>query len=102
MASLREGLPLVLLEALHAGRPVVATRLSAVTGVVRDGREARLADPGSAISLAAAIDGMLSDVATARAMAETGRERARREFSMERVASNYLELYGALKRRRRR
>ncbi|MHC4711768.1 MAG: glycosyltransferase [Planctomycetota bacterium] len=101
LASLREGLPLVLLEALHAGRPVVATRLSAITGVVRDGREARLAETGSAISLAAAIDAMLSDVATARTMAQRGREMARREFSMERVASDYLELYGTLQGRRR-
>lgn len=93
MPSLREGLPLVLLEALHAGRPVVATRLPALDGVVENAREAVLVPPGSPLALAAAIERLPADPPASRAMARAGRERAQKDFSIQRAASSYLDLY---------
>lgn len=96
MPSLREGLPLVLLEALHAGRPVVASRLTALAGIVRARSEAILVDPGSPGALARGIERLLSKPDEAVAMGLAGRERARCEFTMERAAASYLALYSRL------
>ncbi len=102
LASLREGLPLVLLEALHAGRPIVATRLQGIDAVLSDALEGTVVESGSVEALASGIEKVLSDRDSARAMARRGREKAKREFSMERVASDYAELYSRLLARRRR
>jgi len=96
MPSLREGLPLVLLEALHAGRPVLASRLGALAGVVTAGSEALLVEPGSPGALARGIERLLSNPDEAVAMGLAGRQRARREFTMERAAGSYLALYSRL------
>ncbi|MCD6405747.1 MAG: glycosyltransferase, partial [Planctomycetes bacterium] len=93
MPSLREGLPLVLLEALHAGRPIVATNLPALSGVVKDGREACLVKRGSPGALAAAVSRMLAERGWARALAAAGQRRARREYSIERAADSYIDIY---------
>ena len=50
-----EGLPMVLLEAMSAGLPVISTRVEGIPEAVRDGREGLLAEPGDANELAAAI-----------------------------------------------
>jgi len=101
LPSLREGLPLVLLEALHAGRPVVAARLPALEGVVADGREAVLVEAGSPGALAAGIQRLVADPARAAAMGLAGREKARRRFSIKRAARDYLRLYRNLLEGRR-
>jgi glycosyltransferase involved in cell wall biosynthesis len=102
LPSRREGLPLVLLEALHAGRPIVASRLSSLDGVVTDGREAVLFDPDDAAALADAIEGIIRNPNGARAMASRARLRAREEFSMRRAALEYAALYEDVMRECRR
>ncbi len=102
MPSLREGLPLVLLEALHAGRPIVATNLPALSGVVKDGREAYLVERGSPRALAAAIARMLADRDSARALAAAGQRRARLEYSIERAAGSYIKIYQEVIEERKR
>ncbi len=51
-----EGLPMVILEAMACGVPIVATRVEGVPEAVRHGRDGLLADPGSADELARAIE----------------------------------------------
>jgi glycosyltransferase involved in cell wall biosynthesis len=102
MPSLREGLPLVLLEAMHAGRPIVATRLPALEGVAEDGRESVLVEPGSPQALARGIERVLHDRCTARAMGEAGRRHAQKSFSMRRAAEEYLEVYRQARGARKR
>jgi glycosyltransferase involved in cell wall biosynthesis len=53
-----EGLPMVVLEAMAAGVPVVATRVPGVPEAIRHGREGILAEPNSAVELARAIAGV--------------------------------------------
>lgn len=100
LPSRREGLPLVLLEALHAARPVVASRLPSLVAVVADGREALLVEPDSPMALARAIERLMADPVAARAMAAQGRALAGREFSIERAASSYIDVFTRVGRRR--
>jgi glycosyltransferase involved in cell wall biosynthesis len=91
-----EGFGMVLLEAMLAGLPVAATRVSAVPEVVADGETGLLVPPGSADALADALDALLSDPARARALGEAGRRRARERFSVAGMADRTLALYGSL------
>jgi glycosyltransferase involved in cell wall biosynthesis len=88
-----EGFGIVLLEAMLAGLPVAATRVSAVPEVVADGETGVLVEPGDAHGLGGALDALLSDQARARAYGEAGRARARERFSVARMADRTVEVY---------
>ena len=68
-----EGFGMMLIEAMAAGRPIVATRVGAIPEIVRDGRTGVLAEPRDAQALARAITGMLDDPQRRIAMGEAGR-----------------------------
>jgi glycosyltransferase involved in cell wall biosynthesis len=78
LASAVEGVPTAILEAMAAGRPVVATRVGHVKSIVDDGVEGFLVDPGDLGSLAERITRLLTDPALARRMGDAGRLRAAR------------------------
>jgi len=88
-----EGFGIVLLEAMLAGLPVVATRVSAVPEVVADGETGVLVEAGDVDGLAAALQELLSDRERARALGEAGRRRAREEFSVARMAERTQAVY---------
>ena len=88
-----EGFGIVLLEAMLASLPIVATRVSAVPEVVADGETGLLVRAGDAAGLAASLDRLLSDRALARRLGEAGRERARAEFSVARMTERTLAVY---------
>ena len=91
--SLRgESFGLVLLEAMAASTPVVASDLPGYRNVARDGREAVLVPPGDSNALAAALSRVLGSPETVRSLTAAGDARAM-EFSMERLAERSLELY---------
>ena len=73
--SIYEGMPLVVLEAMDAALPVVASRVSGMPEVVVDGETGRLVPPESSGALAAAIEELLADPEEARRMGERGRAR---------------------------
>ena len=56
-----EGIPVSLMEAMACGVPVIATRISGIPELVRDGETGVLAEPGDAAGLAAAIEGLLAE-----------------------------------------
>lgn len=87
-----ESFGVVLLEAMAAETPVVASDLVGYATVARDGKDAELAPPGDAEALAAAIDRVLGDPDLAHRLVDSGRERAA-EFSMEHLAEIYLGMY---------
>ena len=89
-----EGFGIVLLEAMLARLPVVATRVSAVPEIVADGETGLLVEPGDDAGVAAALRELLADGPRARALGEAGYARARSEFSVARMADRTLELYG--------
>jgi glycosyltransferase involved in cell wall biosynthesis len=96
LSSVREGQPMVLLEAMSAARPIVATRVGGIPKTVNDGVEALLVPPGNAAALAEAIGRLLDDRELARRLGEKARTRMREEFSIEAVAQAHLKLYSRL------
>lgn len=87
-----ESFGVVLLEAMAAGTPVVASDLPGYAKVGRQGREALLVPPGDAGALGDALTRVLSDTSLASGLVECGRARAD-ELSMDRLAECYLEMY---------
>jgi glycosyltransferase involved in cell wall biosynthesis len=78
--SIYEGMPLVVLEAMEAAVPVVASRVSGIPEVVEDGRTGWLVPPEEPASLAAALAAALDDPAEARRRGAAGRERLEQCF----------------------
>ena len=88
-----EGLPLVILEAMARGRPVVATAVDGIPEIVIDGRTGLLHPHGDAETLAARLLSLLEDGALAARFGEAGREFVKMEWSRERFAANMARLY---------
>jgi glycosyltransferase involved in cell wall biosynthesis len=96
LSSVIEGFPLVTLEAMAAGKPVVVTRSGGPQEVVEDGRTGFLVPPGDSDALAKSITAVLSDPARAAAMGNNAREKVHREFTLEGMVRNYERLYEEL------
>jgi glycosyltransferase involved in cell wall biosynthesis len=88
-----EGFGLALLEAMLAGKPVVATRVSSIPEIVVDGETGLLVAPDDDEALAAAILRLLRDPEEARRLGEAGLARARGEFSVEQMSRRTLAVY---------
>jgi glycosyltransferase involved in cell wall biosynthesis len=88
-----EGLPIVLLEALAAGCPVVASRVGGVPGVITDGVNGTLVTPRAPSELGAAIVGLLESPNRRQSHAEAGRATFRTRFSAELMTARYERLY---------
>ena len=91
-----EGMPNVVLEAMQAGKPVVATRIAGMDETVVDGETGILVPPRMPFELARGMRKLLLDPELARRMGEAGRERASQEFSVARMADAYEALYESL------
>ena len=85
-----EGFGLALLEAMLAGKPVVATRVSSIPEIVVDGETGLLVPPDDPEALAAAILRVLRDPGR---LGEAGLARARSEFSVELMSRRTLAVY---------
>lgn len=80
LSSIYEGFGLVLLEAMAAGRPIVATRVSAIPEVVADGETGRLVPDGDATAFADALSHVLADPV---AMGAAARRRLVTHYSLD-------------------
>lgn len=91
-----EGLPLVILEAMAQGLPVVATAVDGVPEAVADGETGYTVPHAEPEALAAAIGTLLEDPARASAMGRAGRERVEKMFSVAQFEASLLKLYDQL------
>ena len=90
-----EGIPVALMEAMAGGVPVVATRLSGIPELVRDGDTGLLVPPRDVRALAAALAQVLEDEALAQRLARRGRELVERSFNLASEAERLGDLIAA-------
>jgi phosphatidylinositol alpha-mannosyltransferase len=93
-----ESFGVVLLEAMAASTPIVASALQGYRNVARHGIDALLTPPGDASALAGALESVLGDPSMGRRLVAAGETRAS-EFAMDRLAEKYLELYTRVSRK---
>ena len=91
----REGIPVVLMEAMSCGVAVVASRISGIPELVQDGVSGLLVPPRDAQALAAALRRLHEDAALRRRLGAAARERVREEFDLEHSARELAERFGA-------
>ena len=87
-----ESFGVVLLEAMAAGAPIVASDLPGYRNVARPDEHAALVPPSDAGALARALNAVIGDEARRDQLRAAGRERAA-EFSMDALASRYIGIY---------
>ena len=95
LPSFAEGVPVVLMEAMAARVPVVATRVAGVAELVEDGVSGHLVPPGDAETLTGALRRIMGDEALRRAMGAAGRARVLEAFDARREASRLAGLFAA-------
>jgi colanic acid/amylovoran biosynthesis glycosyltransferase len=93
-AGKREGIPVVLIEAMSSAVPVVASDLSGIPELVQDGTTGLLVPPGDAAGLARALRRLAEEPALAARLGRAGRARVEAEFDVHRSARRLVELFG--------
>jgi glycosyltransferase involved in cell wall biosynthesis len=96
MPSLAEGLPLALLEAMFAGRPIVATTVGEIPTVLGDGKAGILVAPGDPVALSVALDRLLSDPREAQHLGQQGARRASAIYDVSQMVAHYAGIYADL------
>jgi glycosyltransferase involved in cell wall biosynthesis len=96
LSSRREGLPNVVLEALAAEVPVVATRMPGLLRVLRDGHTALMVDIDDVSTLSVALRRLLNNVALRADLARAGRTLVETRYSFARRVSRELTVYDSL------
>lgn len=94
MPSRFEGMPLLAIESLCTGVPVLATKAPGLVEVM-PGWYPGQCPPGDPTAFAAMIDSYVRDTATWRAQATRALPEARARFAVERMIGSYVELYAA-------
>lgn len=93
LPSEQEGFSNVILEAMAAGRAIVATRVGGIPEAIEDGRDGLLVPSGDPDALAGALLRVVKDDALRARLGEAARHRAETEFSMETMFGKYEALY---------
>ena len=83
LPSFAEGVPVVLMEAMAAGVPVVATRIAGISELVEDGLSGFTVPPGNADQLRHAIERLLGDSDLRRRFGERGRNKVATSFNVD-------------------
>lgn len=96
LPSLSEGLSVALLEAMAAGRPIVASRVGGNPEVVVDGETGFLVDPRDSGALAERIVELLNDSQKAKEFGESGRKRVQNWFAIDKMVESYCALYESM------
>jgi glycosyltransferase involved in cell wall biosynthesis len=93
LPSLNEGLPMTILEAMAASRPVVATRVGAIPDVVREGQTGLLVNPRDTAGLQDALAQLLAAPELGCRLAAQAHEWVHRHYTAEAMAMQYRQMY---------
>ncbi len=93
LPSLRQGLGTVMLQAMAAGRPVIATDVGGVAKIVQPGRTGLLVPPRDAGALADAMRALLNDPARARSMGAAARAYVAANFGVAEMVQRTADVY---------
>jgi glycosyltransferase involved in cell wall biosynthesis len=93
LPSLEDNCPMVVLEAMAAGVPVVAARVGGVPELMEEGRTGFFCDPLDASSMRQAVERVLVQSAQAQALAAHARQQARGRFHPKAIAQRHVEIY---------
>jgi glycosyltransferase involved in cell wall biosynthesis len=93
LPSLWEGLPLVVLEALARGKPVVASRVGGIPEAIEDCVTGRLVPPGDAAALAAVLEDFHRRADAAARLGLAGAERVHESFTWDKVVEAFETVY---------
>ena len=95
MPSTVESFPLLLLEALAAGKPVVATRVHGIPEIIEDGKTGILVPPQDCSALAEGIMRLAADPELRRFMGSNGRARYEKHFTMDKALERFMRVIEA-------
>lgn len=93
LPSLYEGFGIAILEAMAAGKPVIATTVGGIPEFVASGQSGVLVPPGDALALARAIKQLLDEPEKACAMGCQGQAHVKKHYSIESVVRQHEQLY---------
>jgi glycosyltransferase involved in cell wall biosynthesis len=94
--SLWEGFGLVLIEAMSAGVPCIASNVSSIPEILEDGVNGLLVPPGNVEALVSAVERLRSDPALRKRLGDAGKRTVDEKFTIDRMMAGYEELFGAL------
>jgi glycosyltransferase involved in cell wall biosynthesis len=93
LPSYNEGLPLVILEALGSGTPVIATPIGAIPEVLEDGENVLFVTPGDRAGLAEAMTRLIADPALRQQLSTRGQARFSQQFTLEAFLASLFAIY---------
>jgi glycosyltransferase involved in cell wall biosynthesis len=93
LSSISEGIPLTVIEAMAARRPVVSTAVGGLPELIEHGVSGMLAPSGDASSLAASLVQLYQNADRRNQMAEVAAARAQEKFSLQGMLNSYRDVY---------
>jgi len=96
LTSLREGLPIGLIEAMAAGLPVVGTNVAGIRDVITRNEDGILVELGDVMALKDALTRLISDPGWRRRLGRAGRGKAVQKYSLQRCVREYEQLFLSL------
>lgn len=93
MSSLHEGMPLAIMEAMFAGKPVVSSVAGGIAEMITEGTDGLLTPVGDAAAIASALERLLTDPRLRARLGEAARARAQRQFGIAPMMDAYFALY---------
>jgi len=96
LSSEWEGLPMVILEAMSRGLPVIATAVGGIPDVIKDGEEGILVAPKDPEILAEAMARLLEDEKLQKTLSQNAYKKIKERYTVEMCAKDVLSLYKSL------
>jgi glycosyltransferase involved in cell wall biosynthesis len=96
LPSLWEGFGIVLIEALAAGKPIVATNTSSIPEIVEDGRNGILVPPENSEAISDALTRLISEPELKTKFGKEGQKIVQEKFTTERMINNYEKIFSEM------